>query len=601
MVKGQNNTPQDNIADSAQKAAEKYLLQQKEQQRLDSITTLQLEQELEQGATGGRRKIELQDSLKSMSAKDSVARAERLMRIDELKKTAKAYPVYLLTDTLFYINTRIGSFSAAERSEAISARIKKLYDDAFFNADTLKVIGNENTYDIVYNNDYIIMSITDVDGLWHNMPPQELANEYLERIKTGILKVRKENNLFSWLKRIGYICLIIIGIWIIIYGINRLFKRSAAFLALNKRKYFTGFKIRNVQIFSEAQHYLFALRVNSFLRIIIIILAIYLALPLLFSIFPQTKFFADMLLTWITTPAKAIFNGIINFLPDLFTIIVIYIATKYFVRFIKYFATEIGNGNIQMKGFYADWAAPTFNVIRILIYAFMFILIFPYLPGSGSPAFQGVSVFLGVLFSLGSTSAISNMVAGMVITYMRPFRRGDRVKIGDVVGDVIEKTMLVTRIRTIKNEDITVPNSTVLNTHTINYSTNAPDTGLIIHTTVTIGYDVPWKKMHEALLEAAARTTLIVKDPSPFVLQTSLDDFYVSYQVNGFIRESNKQAFIYSELHQHIQDVCNERGIEILSPHYRAARDGNMSTIPADYLPKDYKAQGFNFNVKKNE
>ncbi|MDO8951836.1 MAG: mechanosensitive ion channel family protein, partial [Draconibacterium sp.] len=241
------------------------------------------------------------------------------------------------------------------------------------------------------------------------------------------------------------------------------------------------------------------------------------------------------------------------------------------------------------------------SIVKFLLYAFMFVLIFPFLPGSDSNIFKGVSVFIGVLFSLGSTSAIANVVAGLVITYMRPFKIGDRIKIGDVTGDVIEKSLLVTRLKTPKNEEITIPNSAVLSGNTTNYSTMARNEGLIVHTTVTIGYDVPWKNMYQALLNAADRTDMILKEPKPFVLQTSLDDFYVAYQINGYTRDANLQARIYSSLHQHIQDCCSEMGIEILSPHYRAARDGNATTIPVEYLPKDYKAPGFNVNIEKKK
>ena len=212
-----------------------------------------------------------------------------------------------------------------------------------------------------------------------------------------------------------------------------------------------------------------------------------------------------------------------------------------------------------------------------------------------------VSVFLGFLFTFGSAGSLSNIVAGLVLTYMRLFKIGDRVKIGDVTGDIIEKSLLVTRIRTIKNEIISIPNSTVMSSHAINYSSDAPSNGLIIHTTVTIGYDVPWRDMHQALIDAALKTDLVLPEPVPFVLQTSLDDFFVSYQVNAYVREANKQAKIYSDLHQNIQDVCNERGIEIMSPHYRAQRDGNKTAIPDDYLGKDYQAPDFNINIKKQK
>jgi small-conductance mechanosensitive channel len=166
---------------------------------------------------------------------------------------------------------------------------------------------------------------------------------------------------------------------------------------------------------------------------------------------------------------------------------------------------------------------------------------------------------------------------------------------------VVEKTLLVTRIKTIKNEIITIPNSSVLNGNTTNFSSEAVEKGLIIHSTVTIGYDVPWRNVHQALTDAALRTNLILHEPKPFVFQTSLDDFYVAYQINAHVREASKQATIYSNLHQNIQDLFNERGIEILSPHYRAARDGNMSTIPADYLGKDYKAPKFSVKLEKSK
>lgn len=600
----QQNRPDsipDSTADKRQLIAEKYLLRQKEQQRMDSIITLKLQKELSQVSNDSKKKKALEESLLQLSRQDSIRKAEQLSRIIQLKRKAKAYPVTLLADTLFDIYTRIGSFSAAERAKAVSTHINNLYKDAFFQPDSLKVVPNEVTYDIVYNNTTVIMSVAELDALWYQQSPKKLADRYLSVIKKEILSLKQANSLFNWLKRIAYICLIILGIWLIIRGINYLLNYLERFLDKNRESYFKGIKIRNLQILSAEQHYKYVLQINSVIRIILILLTIYLSLPLFFSVFPQTKSIANLLISWILTPTKAVLIGVVSFLPNLFTIVVIYIATTYLIRFIRYFATEIDRETIRLNGFYKEWAWPTFNIVKVLIYAFMFVIIFPYLPGSKSPAFQGVSVFLGVLLSLGSSSAISNIIAGLVITYMRPFKLGDRVKIGEVTGDVIEKTMLVTRIRTIKNEDVTVPNSTVLNTHTINYSVNAQDTGLIIHTTVTIGYDVPWKDMHQALIDAALRCDLIMKQPLPFVLQTSLDDFYVSYQLNAYTKEANKQAVIYSQLHQHIQDVCNERGIEIMSPHYNTVRDGNMVAMPPNYLPPDYKAPSFQVKINKND
>ena len=253
----------------------------------------------------------------------------------------------------------------------------------------------------------------------------------------------------------------------------------------------------------------------------------------------------------------------------------------------------IGRGAISFSGFHQEWAAPTYKIVRFLVIVFAAIAIFPYIPGSQSEGFRGISVFLGLLISLGSAAAIGNVVAGVVLTYMRPFRVGDRVKIADTFGDVIEKTLLVTRVRTIKNVDITIPNALVLSSHIINFSSSVTNPQpLILHSSVTIGYDAPWRKVHELLIAAARATTHILATPEPFVLQTGLNDFYVTYEINAYTDQPNLMATIYAELHQNIQDTFNEAGVEIMSPHYTQLRDGNKTAIPDQYLPKTYRPSG---------
>ncbi len=196
---------------------------------------------------------------------------------------------------------------------------------------------------------------------------------------------------------------------------------------------------------------------------------------------------------------------------------------------------------------------------------------------------------------------MGNIVAGIVLTYTRAFLIGDRVQIANTIGDVIDKGLLVTRIRTIKNVEVAIPNSMVLSSHILNYSLQSQERGLILHTTVTIGYDTPWRLMHETLIKAAIATSDILQEPLPFVLQTSLDDFYVCYELNAYTNQPQEMAGIYSELHQNIQDECNEAGIEIMSPHYGALRDGNSSTIPSDHLPKEYQAPSFQVDFRNGK
>jgi small-conductance mechanosensitive channel len=246
-----------------------------------------------------------------------------------------------------------------------------------------------------------------------------------------------------------------------------------------------------------------------------------------------------------------------------------------------------------MHGFDRDWGAPTAKLVRLLIIAASAVFMFPYLPGSNSPAFRGISVFLGVLLSLGSTSAVSHGVAGTILTYMRAFSVGDFVKIGDTIGVVVERKLLVTRIRTQKNEIVTVPNGSVLGGMVMNFSGEARKNGVIFYTSVSIGYNAPWRRVHELLIAAALSTRDVLETPRPFVLQSNLDDFYVSYELNAFTAHPENMQYIYSDLHQNIPDQFNEAGIEINSPHYTTLRDGNRTAIPDEYIPASYKEPAF--------
>lgn len=336
--------------------------------------------------------------------------------------------------------------------------------------------------------------------------------------------------------------------------------------------------------------------VNSLVRVLHIVAVILVAsiyIQLVFSLIPWTEPWARGVFNYVLEAFLSLSSAIINYLPNLVIVAMILAFTGYLLKFTRLVFKGIENERITVPGFYSEWAKPTFNLVRILIVAFALVVVFPYLPGSDSPAFQGVSIFFGVLLSLGSTGAVANMVAGIVLTYMRAFQLGDRVQIAGTLGDVVEKTLLVTRLRTAKNVDITIPNSLVLANQIINFSTLEQEKGLILHTTVTIGYDMPWRKIHELLIAAANSTESIEKEPAPFVLQTSLDDFYVSYELNAYTSQSLMMPRIYSELHQNIQDKFFEAGVEIMSPHFSAIRDGNAANIPEEHLPKDYNPPPF--------
>jgi len=609
LVSNTGFSQQDSTSKAADSLRNDFLISQSKQLREmesarleDSLKKIELQKQISELSTADNsKKQELLKELELLKNNDAERIALKQHKIDSLRNFVKGYAVIpFLKDTLFTVYNKLGSLSANDRAESITNRVKKLADDYFFKPDSLQIIPAETTVDIVYG-ETIIMSISENDALWQNTSIQNLASEYREKIRNAVMDYKQATSWQNITKQIALALLVLLVLGALIYSLIKLFRFSKKKIETQKNKRIHGIKIRNYELFTANSQLNFFLGLNNFLKWFVIILAVYLALPILFSIFPWTKDFADTLFSYFINPLKNIFGGIWNYLPNLFTIIVIVFVFRYILKGIHFLKNEVENGSLKLPGFYPDWANPTFQIIKVLLYAFMFIVIFPYLPGSDSPVFQGVSVFLGVLFTFGSSGSLSNVIAGLVLTYMRAFKIGDRVKIGDITGDIIEETLLVTRIRTIKNEIISIPNSNVMSSHTINYSSDSIDNGLILHTTVTIGYDVPWKNMHQALIDAALRTEHLLQVPKPFVLQTSLDDFFVSYQINAYTREPNKQAEIYSKLHQNIQDCCNEVGIEILSPHYRSARDGNMTTIPANYMSKDYKSPSFNIKIDKDE
>jgi small-conductance mechanosensitive channel len=311
-------------------------------------------------------------------------------------------------------------------------------------------------------------------------------------------------------------------------------------------------------------------------------------------LFPATEHIASALFGYIVTPLKGIFIGIVQYIPNLITIIVICFVNRYVLKGLKFFAEKISTGKLVITGFYADWAKPTYNVARFLLYAFTLAIIYPYLPGSDSKVFQGVSVFVGLIFSLGSSTAIGNLVAGFVITYMRPFKIGDRIQIQNSVGFVVEKSPMVVRIKTHKNEYITIPNMTILSSSITNYNTSSDEDeeGLILHSNITFGYNTPWQLVHEVLIEAALATEFVQKTPKPFVHQAAMDDFYCEYEINFFTKEVAKVPHIYSQLYENIQNGFHERGIDMTAPHYRINLPLEAAGEPKSFMTDKWKQAG---------
>ncbi len=580
---GQQDTVKQNTDSSSASAIEiyEYRMRQIEAQRVaDSIRRADLEERLQALRTSDKaERKKLEEELNTLKNKETERLLLKKAKIDSLRQVLKGYPVIgMMRDTLFFVHNRSGSLSAAERAAHIGDMIRMTYK-VERDHDSLALAEFENGFDVVAG-DLVLLTVTETDALWYDTTARGLASKTASLILNDLQTARKEYSFTRQLTRSGLVALAIVCTITLIWFIGRIYRWLKQRMHSRENKWLSDKKYKGYTYLTHQQQVNMVDSILRVARILLIILTLYISLPIIFSIFPFTRGWADKLFDLIWSPVRSIALKIWNYLPNVFTIAVILFVMYHANKGIKYFFKEIEYGKLHFPGFFPDWAMPTYGIIRMLLIAFTIVLVFPYLPGSDSDIFKGVSVFVGILFSLGSSSAIANMVAGLVITYMRPFKPGDRVQIAGITGDVLERTLLVTRLKTTKNEEITIPNASVLTNNTINYSTLAEKEGLILHTAVTIGYDVSWRKMHEALIEAALRTERVDKEPSPFVLQTSLDDFYVSYQLNAYTKAANSQASVYSELHQHIQDVCAEMGIEIMSPHYRAERDGSATTIP---------------------
>ena len=503
---------------------------------------------------------------------------------------APAYPVVLGNEVLFYVRAPIKAYGPEERAKAASERVTKLAEDLYLRPESISVSDDVVTTDLVAG-DRIVMSLTDLDAQAEGLgrTRQELAKEHAEKLRTGIEKYRRDFSRKSILLGVLYSVIATIFLLAILFFIRRLEARADAFIAARIAARIHAIHIQSFEILQAERLRALLVGGMKFAKVLIVLVILYSYIQTVLAFFPWTRGFASELIGYVFSPLTIMGKAILAEIPKLFFLAILIVITRYLLKLLRLFFAGIENRTVVISGFDADWAKPTYKIVRILVVAFAAVVAFPYIPGSDSPAFKGVSIFLGVLFSLGSSSAISNVVAGLTMTYRRAYKIGDRVGIGEFRGDVTEIRLLVTHLRTPKNEEVILPNSLILNTYVINYSTEARKQGLILHTSVTIGYGAPWRKVHELLISAALETESILKEPPPFVEQTALNDFYVTYEINAYTDNPHRMRQTYSELHQNIQDKFNEGGVEIMSPHYTQLRDGNEVTIPQEYLPADYR------------
>jgi small-conductance mechanosensitive channel len=494
--------------------------------------------------------------------------------------------------TLFLIRSGVGKLTAAERAQHVNTRLEEILRSTY-EAPKAEIDEAADGVWFIRAGHEPIIAVTEGDAQAEGTSQEALAYRWAPAIEHGLAQAISERTSATLGRRLVVTTLVILLAGFLVVVLGRARRWMLRFLEY-RRERFRGIKVHGMEVVSAEGIYRAEAQAVMIVHAASLLLVGSGALLLVFSEFPSTRHYAHEVALWIWRPLVGMANGVVNYLPKLFALIVIVVVTRLLLKLLNTVFEQAHRGVINLEPWiHQDVAKPTGQIVKFVIIVVTLFFIAPLIPGTGSTAAQGISVVLGLMVSFGSTSTVGNIIAGVVLTYMRPFQMGERVKLGDTTGDVITRTFLYTKVLTIKNEEVIVPNLTVLGGAMVNYSARARSSGLVLHTSVTIGYDAPWRKVHELLLRAADRTRHLLKDPKPFVLQTALNDFFVSYELNVFTDQPREMVPIYSELHQNIQDSFNEGGVEIMSPHYYQLRDGNSTTIPADYRSKDYAAQRF--------
>ncbi len=503
-----------------------------------------------------------------------------------------AVPVLVGGDPVIWITVGAGPYTPQFRADRISERLHTIVRDRTISDPTVQVVENEGSSELRVG-PRLVMVVTPQDARNLGAARASVAAQYAREFETAIRAERLRYAPSTLIRSGIYGAFATLVLAAAVWLLSRITRAIRGWLDRRWLRRTGSLRVQQAEIVSVdkiGQTIDLAFRA---VRFVLVLLLLDLYLTYVLRLFPWTRAVSRSLVGYVITPFRAAGVAFVGYLPKLLFVVVIAGIINFAIRLVTLFFDQIKHGRIVFANFPAEWADPTNKIARLLLIAFGVVVAFPYLPASDSPAFAGVSVFMGLLFSLASSSALSNMIAGTVLTYTGAFRIGDRVKVGDAFGDIIETTLLATRVRTIKNEDITIPNGLVLGASIINYSHESKTLGLILHTSVTIGYDAPWRQIHDLLITAALGTPGVLKTPKPFVWQTALNDFYVTYEINAYTDSPRDMIDIYAALHARIQDEFYAAGVEIMSPHFTSIRDGNTVAIPEAYRGIAYRAPAF--------
>jgi len=477
-------------------------------------------------------------------------------------------PVTLDGEVLFNVRGS-EAFPAEERAQGVSERIRAIAADASIPVESLRTVDLADRTNLVAG-ERLIMSVFDADAVPEGIPRQLAAELQRRRTAQAIQAYRRDRSPRVLIVNTVYAIGTTLVFALLIFGFRRGFPRLDAFVERRFRRGIEGLQAQSHQIIQAGLVWKSVHGLLQGLHVLALLLTVYLYANFVLGLYPWTRPLAGSLLGIFIDPLHTMGTGLLGALPGLVFVAILAIVTRYLLRLLRLFFAGVEHGTIAVTNFEREWALPTYKIVRLFVIVFALVLAYPHIPGSQSEAFKGLTLLLGVVFSLGSTSFIANLIAGYSVIYRRAFKVGDRIGVNEIIGDVTEIRLMVTHLHTIKNEEITVPNSLIIGSHVVNYSRLADSHGLILHTIVGIGYETPWRQVEAMLHLAAERTPGLLKNSPPFVIQKALGDFAVTYELNVFCDDPHNMELIYTALHQNILDVFNEYGVQIMTPAYRS-------------------------------
>jgi small-conductance mechanosensitive channel len=490
-------------------------------------------------------------------------------------------PVVIDGDTLFSVRG-VSSFPAERRAGRITEAIRGFAADRSVPPGSL-VVEETALGSVLSGGGKRLMAVVDADAELEAVSRGILAEAYRQRIAEAVVEYRREREPATLWRSVARAIAATLGTLLVLWIASRALRRLRTALDRRYRARVSSVQIQSFEIVRAEQLWHALHRAINVVASIVALVALYFYLDYVLLLFPWTRSLGQNLFAVVLRPLNTLGAGAVQFLPDLVFLAVLALITRWLLKLIRLFFHRVADGTVRLSGFEAEWALPTERILRLLLIAFALVIAYPYIPGSDSEAFKGISLMLGLVFSLGSSSVIGNLIAGQSLAFRRAFRVGDRIKIGEHVGEVTEIRLMSTFLRTPKNEQVVIPNSLVLNGDVVNFSTLAGQSGLILHTVVGIGYETPWRQVEAMLLEAAARTPGLLREPKPFVLQKALANFAVDYEINVYCDNPRGLMLLYTELHRNILDVFNEYGVQIMTPAYEGDPEQPKVVSQADW------------------